>query len=433
MALQKASPVVARERARPPAAVATGYVYGDSTPFPYAVDYVAIARSLVVCTVSLMQAQHAIDCARNDERQAHEHLLRLRADLQSMVDSVSGVLSSAPARRLLEANACAERLVTMTWAATQLEARNGQDRLDKVTTRAEATIAAARRQAAVSLGQMLGRHDLPGTSYGFRIFASGDGYGAETLATLPGGVRATFDASLPEGHPWRSLQRVADVRRGVSVTVPRRTGVLAKRVSSLPLSLDRFTILGASLDGSQGMILLGKSERAGTAHSFDVDFSGAATRVIWHDAGASTTELAPDEVPRIVGLLRAIQESTRPLVSRRGTMTEATVNGAPFAESEPSEACTRLVSLVAPVVREIARRSGAPGELVLRRNVGTGRRDEVFLRTAELLEQIETLPPRLREVFAPLELEGEPRSPRAPARALPSHEEVSDSVIVATS
>jgi hypothetical protein len=208
---------------------------------------------------------------------------------------------------------------------------------------------------------------------------------------------------------------------------------LAKRVSSLPLSLDRFTILGASLDGSQGVILLGKSERAGTAHSFDVDFSGAATRVIWHDADACTTELAPDEVPGIVGLLRAIQEATRPLVSRRGTMTEATVNGTPFAEAEPREACARLVSLVAPVVREIARRSGAPGELVLRRNVGTGRRDEVFLRTEELLEQIETLPPRLREVFAPLELEGAPRSHRAPARALPSHEEVSDSVIVATS
>jgi hypothetical protein len=206
---------------------------------------------------------------------------------------------------------------------------------------------------------------------------------------------------------------------------------LAKRISPLPLSLERFIILGASLDGAQGVLLLGKSERAGTAHSFDVDFSGRATRVTWRDDGESRMDLAPDEVPCIVGLLRAIQEATRVLVSRRGTMTEATVNGAPFAEAEPGEACARLVSLVAPVAREIARRSGAPGELVLRKNAGAGRRDEVFLRTEELLEHIETLPPRLQEVFAQLELESAPRSPRAPALALPSHEEVSASVVLA--
>jgi hypothetical protein len=433
MTLQKASRIVAREGARPLTAVASGYVYGDSTPFPYAVDYVEIVRSLVVCAVSLMKAQDVIDGSRNDERKAREHHLRLRGDLEAMVESVRGALSSGAAPRRLEANACAERLVTMTWAATQLEARNAQERLDKATTRAEAAIADARRQAAVALGHMLARHDLPGTSYGFRVFASGDGYGAEALATLPGGVRATFDASLPERHPWRSLRRVADVRRGVRVTLPRKTGVFAKRISSLPLTLDPLTILGASLDGSGGAILLGKSERAGTEHSFDIDFSGAATRVSWRGADESmSVELAPDDVPRIVGLLRAIEEATRPIVSRRGTMTEATVNGAPFAEAEPGDACVRLVSLVAPVAREIARRSGAPGELVLRRNVGAGRRDEVFLRTEELLEQIETLPPRLRDVFVQLELEGVPRSARVPVRALPLHEEVSASVVVAS-
>jgi hypothetical protein len=49
----------------------------------------------------------------------------------------------------------------------------------------------------------------------------------------------------------------------------------------------------------------------------------------------------------------------------------------------------------------------------------------VFVTTAELLEQIETLPPPLRRMFAQLDLEGRPRSPRAPARSLPSYEEIS--------
>jgi hypothetical protein len=406
-------------------------VYGDSTPFPYAVDYVAIVRSVVVCAVALMKAQYVIDCSRTDERMARERLLRLRGELQTMTEAVRGAISAAPASRLPEANACAEHLAAMAMAATLVEAKHGQDRLDEASARAEASMASARREAAVALGHMLARHDLPGTSYGFRVFAAGDGYGAEALATLPCGVRATFDASLPEGHPWRSLRKVADVRQGVTVTVPQRTGVFAKRVASLPLSLDSLTILGASLDGSRAALLLGKSERAGTAHSFDVDFSSGAPRVTWHDADESMSlELSADDVPRIIGLLHAVQEATRALVSRRGTMTDATVNGAPFVEAEPSEACVRLVSLVAPVARELARRSGAAGELVLRRNVGAGRRDEVFVTTAELLEHIETLPPPSREVFARFDFQSTPRSPRAPARALPSYEEVSASVIL---
>jgi hypothetical protein len=61
---------------------------------------------------------------------------------------------------------------------------------------------------------------------------------------------------------------------------------------------------------------------------------------------------------------------------------------------------------MAPTVVEISRRSGAPGELVLRRNLGEGRREETYSTHTELLEKILVLPPDLRAVFAPLKLSG---------------------------
>jgi hypothetical protein len=36
------------------------HVYGDSTPFPYDVDYIDLSRLAVDCAVQLMAAQHAI-------------------------------------------------------------------------------------------------------------------------------------------------------------------------------------------------------------------------------------------------------------------------------------------------------------------------------------------------------------------------------------
>ena len=93
-------------------------------------------------------------------------------------------------------------------------------------------------------------------------------------------------------------------------------------------------------------------------------------------------------------------------------------------EEEPQDTARRLVECIAPIVQELARRSGAPGELVIRKTVANGRRDEVYLTKAELLEHVLTLPPALRGVFQPLGLTDSPRSPRAPAPSLAPYNEV---------
>jgi hypothetical protein len=422
------APVAARaEDAATPVPPESEYVYGDSTPFPYAVDFVAIVRGVVGCAVSLLQAQHLIDCRRIDMGEARARVTRLGAELDALSRAVRSTALAADGTRLGETRAVAERIAATAQIAVDLEAKHAQEQVDGVVARAETDILAARLQAADAVGQLLARHDLPGGSYGFRLFASWGRYAAEVLVTLPCGVRATFRASLPAQHPWgQALRRVRDVRRGVVVTLPRETGWFKKRVEQIPVRLDGLTVLGASVDGSRGALLLGKSESAGASHAFDVDFDATVPHVRWHDAGERTSlDLRPTDARAISALLRAVEGATRDLVPRRAALTEATVNGTPAGEIDPNEACERLVTLVAPTARALARHSGAPGELVLRRNVGAGHRDEVFVTIAELLEQIETLPPPLRRVFAQLDLEGRPRSPRAPARSLPSYEEIS--------
>ena len=68
---------------------------------------------------------------------------------------------------------------------------------------------------------------------------------------------------------------------------------------------------------------------------------------------------------------------------------------------------------MAPVVREIAKRSLAPTELVLKRQTGDGRREEIFVSRRDLQMKLRGLGPATRAVFAPLEL-GEPPADEEP-------------------
>ena len=114
-------------------------------------------------------------------------------------------------------------------------------------------------------------------------------------------------------------------------------------------------------------------------------------------------------------------DTSAELPALREAMTAATLDGQPLREhDEPRVLCTRLIAAISREVQEISRRSGAAGELVLRKNIGQGRREEIYITKAELLERVLTLPPGLRPAFDPLHLTQGPRSPRAPSPSAPT-------------
>jgi hypothetical protein len=136
--------------------------------------------------------------------------------------------------------------------------------------------------------------------------------------------------------------------------------------------------------------------------------------------------LSGEDAVHVLRLWQRVLDSTGELHERRHAMTRAAYDGHPIGElEEPHLVVERLVKLMAPIVREIAHRSGAPGELVLRRDVRAGRRDEIYITKAELYEKVLSLPPAMRPMFDPFELEGE-RSPRAPAPSVPAYAEMED-------
>jgi hypothetical protein len=73
-----------------------------------------------------------------------------------------------------------------------------------------------------------------------------------------------------------------------------------------------------------------------------------------------------------------------------------------------------FVAMMTPIVREIAERSLAPNELIIRRLLSNDRREEIFVSKATLREKYAGLAPQLQAVFAPLGLDSPTLSTRPP-------------------
>src|SRR4051812_30691002 len=88
------------------------HVYGDSTPFPYDVDYIDLSRLAVDCAVQLMSAQHAIatslERAETLGQERKAEIAKISAMARAVEGSLepfvrsTGVVTERIAQRLLE-------------------------------------------------------------------------------------------------------------------------------------------------------------------------------------------------------------------------------------------------------------------------------------------------------------------------------------------
>ena len=92
---------------------------------------------------------------------------------------------------------------------------------------------------------------------------------------------------------------------------------------------------------------------------------------------------------------------------QRRSLHGVTVDGTPLDEHDhPSLLVDRVLAAIAPEVRTIVERSRAPGELSLRRELGDGRREEIFVTYDTLLEIVAQVPADRRRHFGVLGVPG---------------------------
>ena len=395
-----------------------GRLYGDSTPFPFETDYLELLRGAVACSVKLLLAQHTIDEARASIAASDLARVNERARLDRVGEAVrKGLLifEGVDGRE----GRVAQRTRDATRAAIDEEASQIEGAANAERTRRSGDVERAREGARNALEEFLRSNSLPGDDSSISLRGEEQTYGGDVTLSTVFGVGATFRLGVPDDHEWARTRRVVDVAAGCEIQVPHEAGWINKRLELQKIKLDKLFITDVALTPHNVRITMRRSAQSGSGYTIDVvrgdgpRHPGTIRELDDNGTEKDTHPIESEDLVSVTRLTDAATSALQSLTARRTAMVTCSFDGAPLAEVEdPSTIATALIATLAPTVNEIERRSGGVDELILRRDVADGRREEKYLKKAELREVICALPIALRNAFAPLQLV--PRSSLTP-------------------
>ncbi len=388
------------------------YLYGDSTPSTLEINYIDFLRDALdfVAHVLLADERQRVGTARADELRRGAEIQVAR--LESFGDAVSRAVVSAM-------SGIADPAVTLCGQAVM---RSSADvtatAIDRVRAEAEAEIARFTAQAerdrggaVQALGTLLLRHDLPDATTEIHVtLGEGSRHAAQLHVQALGDLHAVVDLDVADGHPFAQPLRVDKLAPRLEVHAPEISGWLRKEVKLKPQRLDREYITALTVSGSETRIAL-RSSVEGVGAGYDVVVKRTGPRVnvsltrVGEGAELPSFDLTDDDETRMVDLEEKLVGSAVELMDARKTLVHATLGGQPLAgHPSPRAMVERLVDAMAPIVREIAQRSLTPTELVLKRLLDNGRREEIFLARRELAQKFEGMADGGRAILATLGL-----------------------------
>jgi len=403
------------------------YLYGDSVPFPPQYDFLAAldvfcneAARIVRLEAEGGALQQSADAGAMSRQLGVEELeVFHREAIGALRDGAADSNTPLIADYVRQLTELAERLVDdvgrVSLATSDREKSQARGEMDRrrveVRDALEKLLVAVRlpvRDTQIRMTAVDGRNDFGG------IFTHEDGM-----------LVATFTLGGDEDEAWRTLRRVRDVVEGVTLPVGVKRSIFKRTVAAETISLDDYIIGGFELRDDFAEIRLRKKPEQ--PDSLVLRVRRQEDRVIaevHYPDDAEADGLAPvldtvsaAELERVWQLLRS---ACAPVLSKKRRLVSLVLGGNDVLGADLGSGVVALVvKSVAPVVAEVARRSPNAQELSLKVENDLGRREEIYLRKAQLAAALVTVPAGARAVFEPLGLLGDAEAPAVSTRSPP--------------
>lgn len=413
------------------------YLYADSTTFPLPQNFLATLCAGTDACVAILKAEALVDECNRVVREAELKATRDLAQVSALAHRVDAALGGGvmpvptdgkegPGTSRNNANPgeiALAKIREQAWATLD------QSRADVLKAR-DARIAAAvnvapRSLVLPALSQFLAAHELPETAWGIRWTAGlgGNSTRAELYARTPFGLEATFEVAIPANHVWARPAQVGLLGMQASVTMLKKP--LMGKARPMAIKLDEYFVTNVVLTADRASMRLsrnGKNPSEGLELVFGGEGSAEVTAT-WVDKAnyplGEGARLGRADAAGIHRLWNRVTTTLGSLVVHRTRATSAKLGGVLVGEvPRPEVIAAAIVRALAPHVREIAARTTTPRELALKRELGDGCREELFITYDTVLDRCKDLSPVHQEVFDMYGLRApEPRSEPAPAPA----------------
>jgi hypothetical protein len=385
------------------------YRYGDGSPFPLDENFIeTLTTAVETCTnafVPLTELDARREKAKDVRREADKELGRL-ADLEATVIGSLVPFSPTDGKKPGLTQQVAQKISAGVKTAV-IEARR------QVESRVAATEALAAPKTSSdavlkALQPFFEEQQLPNAKW----IMSWDVRGAEPSANAVatgGRISASFHLS-PD--PYRAPIRIEQLSEGVVVHMMKK-GVFGK-AKPAPVDLGKYVMVAFERTGLEHTVTLKENANKSAAGlRFSVSEKGATWVTITPagDAEGEPNDLDPEDVGPVRNLAERAAAALKDLIQRR-TLVDLSLAGSAISDLEdPAAIPMELLAQLTPLARSIRDKSRMSGELILKRDVGDGRREELFVPRATLAQQFARLPDEYRRPFEEMGITAEETQP----------------------
>lgn len=388
------------------------YRFGDGTPFPLRENFIETLVAAVDCCVALYQVEARIEehhaRLRDVGRRAAEELHRL--------DSLQGLLETALAPLMAQKDKRSGGRPSEQAAGRIFEAAAGIIRnsrtgvTKKRDTASRQTLSPAVLEGVpAALGQFFCHHQLPRTEWQARWQAGAEQpAAAEISAHATRHLELVFRASIAGGF-WARPIPMADLLPG-----PVTAAVEAGKGRGRHVRLDPTLLTEVTVGpGREAMVLRETGKKPGPGFHILLPRPGEVGPLVVALDKRDQSRGQPfylDEAgtAAIMASWRALEQELPSLVASRQELVAARLNGRAVTELEhPAQLAEAILLSLGALVREMRVRSRVPGELILKRDLGPDRREEMFVPRQVLWNKLAVLTPRHRELFESIGLGNE--------------------------
>ncbi len=405
------------------------FLFGDSTPTTFETNFLEELRDAIDFAAAIAEADQEIvtaDARREAlRRRANEEAARLELLVRAMLDAARAADKGADGSPAAALGAELVRLVTDRHDAASVAITAA---LEADVRTIDAGVLAARGRYATVLERWLLVRDPPGAACTLRVETEArekdeHGYVAEIEGRSDIGLEWTLSVAIPEASPFARALRVDKIAGdGIAIQAPQKSGLIKKEVKLKKHKLDRHWVTKVVDDGDTVRVDLRAEMGEPTGFDVSVDLGerlvNAAKTGEEGDPTLGPFAVAAEDRDALVALAEKLRAAARELPKK--ALVAATFDDEPFdganTDAQPRlvEVVSRLVAKLAPIVNEIASRSRADDELVLRRALADGHREEIFLQKATLREKLEPLDGPHRALFSLLDIQAKKKKPSDP-------------------
>ncbi len=390
------------------------YLYGDSEPFPGGYDFLAALRVFVqASSKALLLAHEADELERSLGERAQEHLHAIEA-IQTFFSGASDLIieratrSSAPQIVGPYATALAEEIEAL---GTQARATRAKE-LDGASVEVTSRIRDRRAEIRKVVGEYLLGDPLPVVSWALSLNLSGTAPNGQAVLEHPGDLATSVSVDFTRDTAWARARRIGDLAPGLTMQVGFKKAFLRSSVQPDVVTLDELVIGSLEIGpDSMELHLRRKIDAPRDAYVVTVDPTEDGrsivkiTRMDERGGGNSDApfESQGEEAARILELNSVLRRECANLLQYRKRLLSAQLDGHEvFERGMVQVLLARIADRLSPVATEVSRHSPNQSELSLKLEREGGRREEVYLRKADLVQMVAALPPEAQHLYAGL-------------------------------